>query len=175
MFHEQFEHIHLAGTREVEQSGSIAPVTVQQEVCSFGHLQAGRFFRQCLSAEEIGRQRVKQALHIGTDGYPVEGGRCFSIGCTYCFIERLVKLTKETARQREKGDTASAALVRFGVKARIAVATDEGAISSFDAQFLAALVPQVHVPVIQVCKGMVVEPVAAKRRCPQGKSRTNIM
>ena len=54
MFHEQVEHIHLAGACEVEQSSGIAPVTVQQEVCRLGHLQAGRFFRQCLSAEEIG-------------------------------------------------------------------------------------------------------------------------
>lgn len=92
----------------------------------------------------------------------MEGRRCFSIGCTHCFIERLVKLTKETACQGEEGNTASATLIRFGVKARIAVATDEGAISSLDAQFLAALVPQVHVSVVQVCKGMVVEPVATK-------------
>ena len=54
MFNEQVEHIHLAGTREVEQRGGIALVIVQQEVCSLGHLQAGCFFRQCLSAEEIG-------------------------------------------------------------------------------------------------------------------------
>ena len=96
---------------------------------------------------------MKQALHIGADSYPVEGGRSLSIGCTHCFIESLVELAKETARQGEEGNTASAALVRFGVEARITVATDEGAISSLDAQFLAALVP---------CKGMVVEPVATK-------------
>ena len=48
---------------------------------------------------------MKQALHIGADSYPVEGGRSLSIGCTHCFIESLVELAKKTACQGEEDDT----------------------------------------------------------------------
>ena len=48
---------------------------------------------------------MKQALHIGADSYPVEGGRCFSIECAHGFVKRLVELAKKTACQGEEDDT----------------------------------------------------------------------